>query len=185
MKGADRRSSYGKSWVKVLLSCLLAGAVVTPAVAVAPRGRVAPGSPGATAKPSVYEFLVRNHVPIRAKLRVAKLSAVLRDRYKVRSVVKIIQPKKTPAMVRKGRTIKFDTSKAPSELDLLRQNLLAGEVIPFHPSQKLGDLELFFSKTQSLKVQIGYDMFYIRIGNNDCTFRSPALRRQLNRLLHR
>jgi hypothetical protein len=185
MKGADRRSSYGKRWVKVLLSCLLAGAVVTPAVAVAPRDGVAPGSPSATAKPSVYEFLVRNHVPIRAKLRVGKLSAVLRDRYKVRSVVKIIQPEKTPAMVRKGRTIKFDTSKAPSELELLRQNLLAGEVIPFHPSEKLGDLELFFSKTQSLKVQIGYDMFYIRIGNNDCTFRSPSLRRQLNRLLHR
>ncbi len=170
---------------KTLLGLLLAGVILNSAAGVAPRSRANPRTVGATAKPSVYEFLARNRVPINAKIQVAKLSAVLRERYKVRSVVKVIPQNKTPVMVRKGRTIKFDTSKAPSELDLLRQNILAGEVIPFHPSEKLGDLELFFSKTQSLKVQIGFDMFYIRIGNNDCTFRSPALRRQLNRILYR
>ncbi len=144
----------------------------------------------------IQRFLLRNGVPIDREIRLAKVSAVIKTRYKVRSVVKIIHPEKLPPeklpspaeleeirkRVRKqlgsGRPIKFGT-----RLDLLRYNILAGEAIEFHPSEKLGELELFFSKNQSLKIQIGYDMFYIRIGNRDCTFRSPYLRKQLKKIL--
>jgi len=146
----------------------------------------------------IYEFLIRSGVPIDSRVHLAKVSAVLRTRQTVRSVLKIVTPERLPGPaeleeirkkvsrnVRRGSPIRLNTSRMPSELDLLRQNILSGEVIEFHPSEKLGELELFFSRTQSLKIEIGYDIFYIRIGNEDCTFRSDPLRKQLKNILER
>lgn len=144
----------------------------------------------------IYRFLVSNGVPINAPIRVAKVSAVIGDRFRVRSVVKFIGPDKLPnpdkieqlrktieMKKRQGVPIRFDLAKHTSELDLMRHNILTGEVIEFRPSEKVGELELFFSESQSLKVEIGNDFFYIRVGNRDCSFRSEGLRRQLSEVL--
>ncbi|NQT81615.1 hypothetical protein HQ563_01225 [bacterium] len=195
----DRRR-YCDNRLRRLLGALVA--VVALGLVGADAGAAAAGAVRKEPKPSdkgaIYQFLRGNGVPIDARIPLAKVSALIKTRYKVRSVVKIIRPQKLPSQtelketrkkiarkMRKGSRIMFGAPKAPSELELLRQNILAGEVIEFHPSEKLGELELFFSKTQSLKVQIGYDMFYIRIGDKDCTFRSSSLRRQLSRILQR
>ena len=173
--------------------------VVLGAIFIAAEASVAAAarrSPSVAESSAVGEFLIRNGVPIGSRIHVAKVSAIIKTRFKVRSVVKVIAPERLPdpediQEIRKiiekkrkaGIPIRFDVSKRTSELELLRQNILGGEVIKFHPSEKLGELELFFSKTRSLKVEIGYDMFYVKIGNNDCTFRSPSLRRQLQHIL--
>lgn len=181
--------------VRGALVALLGLTIGLPAAFCAGSGRVGRDRPDGG---PIYEFLVRNGVPIYEKVRLARVSAVLQTSRKVRSVVKVISPERLPgqrhleeirkrirSQMRRGLPInlKLDTSKIPSELDLLRDNILAGEVIEFHPSEKLGELELFFSQNRSLKIEIGYDMFYIRIGKNDCTFRSPSLRRQLKNIL--
>ncbi len=189
-----RRNDKSPSFMRAVLGAVLAAVTLSLAEAAAPVAKSAPVQSRTAARATVYDFLRRNRVPIRGKIQLAKVSAVIKSRYKVRSVVKIIRPNSVPSgdelkeirkivrnKMRKGEPIK----KAPSELDLLGENILAGEVIAFHPSEKLGDLELFFSKNQSLKVQIGYDMFYIRIGDRDCTFRSQPLRKQLKNILQR
>lgn len=189
-----RRNDKSPSFRCAVLGAFLAAGTLSLAEAAAPAAKSAPAQPRAPARATVYEFLLRNRVPVRGKIQLAKVSAVIKTRYKVRSVVKIIPPNSVPSgdelkeirkivrnKIRKGEPIK----KVPSELDILRENILAGEVIAFHRCEKLGEVELFFSKNQSLKVQIGYDMFYIRIGDRDCTFRSQPLRRQLKRILQR
>ncbi len=145
---------------------------------------------------SVYRFLVSHGVPIDSPIRVAKLSAVIRSRFKVRSVVKIIGPDKLPdpeeieelrktieRKKRAGVPVKIDLSKRTSAIDLLRHNILTGEVAEFRHQEKLGDLELFFSEDRSLKIEIGTDLFLIIVGKKYCAFRSPGLRRQLNTIL--
>jgi hypothetical protein len=144
----------------------------------------------------IYQFLVSNGVPITSPIRVAKVSAVIRTRQKVRSVVKLVGPDKLPdpeeiAEIRKaiekkkrqGVPVRFNLSKRTSELDLLRHYVLTGEVAEFRPQEKLGDLELYFSENQSLKIEIGNDLFLIIVGKNYCAFRSPDLRRQLDNIL--
>ena len=143
----------------------------------------------------IYRFLVSNGVPINSPIRVAKISAVIKTRHTARSIVKIITPEKLPgpaelekrreeirrivrSQTKKDLPIKFGT-----RIDLIREYILAGEVIKPHPSEKLGEVELFFSRTYSLKIDIGSDMFYIRIGNRDCSFRSASLRKQLEYIL--
>lgn len=156
----------------------------------------ASGSPRGGDKGPIYRFLITHGVPIEAPIRVAKVSAVVGDRFRVRSIVKFIGPDKLPnpeeiAQLRKviemkkrqGVPIRFDLGKRTSELDLMRHNILTGEVIEFYPSKKVGDLELFFSESQSLKVEFGNEFFYIRVGNKDCSFRSEGLKRQLGEIL--
>jgi len=144
----------------------------------------------------IYQFLVSNGIPIRDPIRVAKVSAVTKTRQRVRSIVKIITPEKIPPgkmpspkeleeirkrvrnKMRTNQPIRFGT-----QTDLLRLNIVAGEVVEFHPSEKLGELEIFFSRSQSLKIEIGTDLFLIRIGNRYCAFRSPHLRKQLSSIL--
>lgn len=153
-------------------------------------------APQAQDKGPIYRFLISNRVPIDAPIRVAKVSAVIRDRYRVRSILKFIGPDKLPdpqeieqlrkmveAKKRQRLPIRFDLGKHTSELDLMRHNILSGEVIEFYPSEKVGDLELFFSESQSLKVEFGNEFFYIRVGNKDCSFRSEGLKRQLSEVL--
>jgi hypothetical protein len=153
-------------------------------------------SPRAEDRGLIYRFLVHNGVPIDAPIRVAKVSAVVGDRFRVRSIVKFIGTDKLPnpqeieqlrkvvdAKKRQGVPIRFDLGKHTSELDLMRHNILTGEVIEFYPSKKVGDLELFFNERQSLKVEFGDEFFYIRVGNKDCSFRSEGLKRQLSEVL--
>ncbi len=143
-------------------------------------------------KGPIHRFLVSNGVPIDAPIRVAKVSAVIQTRSKVRSVVKIIGAQSVPhpneiEQIRKIIEMKrlqgFPIRLVPKELELLRQNVLSGELIEFHPSEKLGELELFFSQSQSLKIEIGHDIFVIKVGDKYCCFRSPSLRSQLDNIL--
>jgi hypothetical protein len=147
-------------------------------------------------KGPIHRFLVNHGVAIDAPIRVAKVSAVIGSRFRVRSIVKFIGPDKLPnpqeieqlrkmveAKKRQGVPIRFDLGKHTSELDLMRHHILTGEVIEFYPSEKVGELELFFSESHSLKVEFGEDFFYIRVGNKDCSFRSEGLKRQLNEIL--
>jgi hypothetical protein len=124
-------------------------------------------------------------VPIDSPIVLAKVSAVLKTRFQVRSVVKVIGPDRLPSVrpPRPGMPVRFKLPKPPAELEVMRQNILSGQVIEFHPAEKLGEVEVFFSESQTLKIEIGYDMFYIRIGNRDCTFESSALRKQLSEIL--
>ncbi len=180
------------------MGALLAGFSLSLAPAATPAARSVRERAKPAKRSPIHEFLVRNGVPIDGRIQVARLSAVVNTRDRVRSVVKVVNPRSLPHQddiegfrkrirekIEKGEPVRFDASKIPTEIGLLRENILAGEVIEFHPSEKLGELELFFSKTQSLKIQIGHDMFYIRIGDKDCTFSSPSLARQLKNILER
>lgn len=153
-------------------------------------------SPRTEDKGLIHRFLFTHGVPIDAPIRVAKVSAVVGDRFRVRSIVKFIGPDKLPdpqeidqlrkvieIKKRQGVPIRFDLGKRTSELDLMRHNILTGEVIEFYPSEKVGELELFFSERQSLKVEFGNEFFYIRVGDKDCSFRSEGLKRQLSEIL--
>jgi hypothetical protein len=198
MKDWQRRGEEPRRWRHATLGALLALLVLSVSEGNAVETRSSRRPLRFAERGPVYQFLAGSGIPIEGEIRLAKITATLRTGYAVRSVVKLIGPENLPAAadleeMRKrirqkmlqGERIKPGTYRMPSELELLRENILAGEVIEFHPSPKLGELELFFSRTQSVKIEIGEDMFYIRIGNRDCTFRSASLRRQLNNILQR
>lgn len=167
---------------------------VTTADAFAARRAPRPTKPEQTTP--IYRFLVSNGVPISSPIRVVKVSAVIKSRFKVRSVVKIIGPDKLPnpdeikelrktieRKKRQGVPVRINLSKRTSAVDLLRHNVLTGEVAEFRHQEKLGNLELYFSENQCLKIEIGSDLFLIIVGKKYCAFRSPNLRRQLNSII--
>jgi len=173
------------SLVLRLLAMVVFVAVCTASVSSAFGARPVRRPPRPAYRGPIHQFLFSSGVPIDSRIQVAKVSAVLKTRFQVRSVVKIIgrESLPNPEALKHGKPVRFDLGKSPAELELMRQNILSGQVIEFHPSEKLGELELFFAENVSLKIEIGYDMFYIRIGNRDCTFESSALRRQLKEIL--
>ena len=133
-----------------------------------------PLSAGETSKKSkkkvkeetALQFLKRSGFSPKAKIKLARFTAVVRTKTVVKSIVKVI-PQGTP-----GR-----------HLERLLHHILHGKKAELRPTEKIGELEIYFQDQRKFTVLVGKDLFQIKTSIGEYTFESEELEKLIQELL--
>ncbi len=112
------------------------------------------------------QFLKRSGFSPKAKIKLARFSAVVKTEAVAKSIVKMI-PQGTPG----------------KHLERLVYYILHGKKAEPRPTERIGELEIYFQDQRTFTVLVGKDLFQIKTSIGEYTFESKELEKLIQELL--